>query len=181
MDSQTKDSIINLLSQSRFDGYKITHITYEGRITDSEEFTLQVGGLRYGLTLPADWEFPKTEKKRRESNPCNKEVKREEAHEVWQTLNGEWTWYVLKKWQSPTNEAKNPFARWYCNVVSPMVGERGETGDVYVADIKSVAVKLDYNPLVKEKKPEPSSKKIVSLATAPIRSKGNTSVIEVTL
>jgi hypothetical protein len=92
----------------------------------------------------------------REANTCNKEVKREEAHEVWQTLNGEWTWYVLKKWQSPTNEAKNPFARWYCNVVSPMVGERGETGDVYVADIKSVAVKLDHNPLVKEKKQEPS-------------------------
>jgi hypothetical protein len=85
----------------------------------------------------------------REVNPCNKEVKREEAHEVWQTPNGEWTWYVLKKWQSPSNEAKNPFSRWYCNVVSPMTSERGETGDVYCADIKSVAVKLVFNPLVK--------------------------------
>jgi len=92
----------------------------------------------------------------REANPCNKEVKREEAYEVWQTLNGQWTWYVLKKWQSPTNDAKNPFARWYCNVTSPMVGERGETGDVYVADIKSVAVKLDHNPLAKEKELEES-------------------------
>jgi hypothetical protein len=89
----------------------------------------------------------------RRINPYNKEVKREEAHMVWQTPNGQWTWYVLTAWQIDDDK---PFARWYCNVVSPMVGERGETGDVYVADIKSVAVKLDHNPLVKGKKPEPS-------------------------
>ena len=83
----------------------------------------------------------------REANPCNKEVKREEAYEVWATPDLSWVWYVLRKYQSPTNEAKNIYARWYCNVTSPMTSKRGETGDVYVTEIKSVAVKLDYNPL----------------------------------
>ena len=91
----------------------------------------------------------------REANPCNKEVKREEAYEVWATPDLSWVWYVLRKYQSPTNEAKNKYARWYCNVVSPMTSERGETGDVYVSEIKSVAYKLDYNPLKgKQEKPQ---------------------------
>jgi hypothetical protein len=83
-------------------------------------------------------------------NLCAKTVTREQAYEVWQSLNGDWTWYVLKKWQSEEKEAANPYARWYCNVVSPMTSERGETGDVYAADIKRSAVKLDHNPLVKK-------------------------------
>lgn len=85
----------------------------------------------------------------KEHNPCNKEVKREEAYEVWATPDLSWIWYVLRKYQSPTNESKNPYARWYCNVVSPMTSDRGETGDVYVADIKAYAIKLDRNPFAK--------------------------------
>jgi hypothetical protein len=94
----------------------------------------------------------------REVNPCNKEVKREEAYEVWASPDLLWIWYVLKKWQSPTNEAKNPYARWYCNVVSPMTSERGDTGDVYVADIKSVARKISFNPLVQSAEGENDGK-----------------------
>ena len=76
---------------------------------------------------------------------------REHAYEVWRVAEhpaygGEWTWYVLKKWQSPSNEATNPYARWYCNVVSPFTSARGETGDVYAAEIKAIAHQLDYNP-----------------------------------
>src|SRR5207302_5892942 len=83
-------------------------------------------------------------------NPCAKRVTPETAYEVWQSYDGRWTYFVLKKYQSPEKEANNPFARWLCNVVSPMTSERGDTGDVYVADIKRNAVKLDHNPLKKK-------------------------------
>lgn len=73
------------------------------------------------------------------ANPCAKTVKRENAYEVW--TNGSWTWYCLKKYQSPEGEAKNPFARWFCDVVTPICPE-GELGDVYVKDIKSVARRI---------------------------------------
>ncbi len=75
------------------------------------------------------------------SNPCAKTVSREKAYEVWQSLDGSWTWYVRKKWQSPQQEAKNPYARWYCDVVTPIVPE-GETGDVYVREITANARRI---------------------------------------
>lgn len=68
-------------------------------------------------------------------NLCSKTVKRENAYEVWQTLDGSWTWYCLKKYQTPENEAQNQYARWFCDVVTPIVPE-GELGDVYVHEIK---------------------------------------------
>jgi len=84
-------------------------------------------------------------------NPCAKTVKPEQAYEVWRCANhpeygGEWTWYVLKKYQSPGNEAKNPYARWLCYVTSPYV-RSGEYGDTYVREITTIAHTLDYNPL----------------------------------
>lgn len=69
-------------------------------------------------------------------NPCAKTVKRENAYEVWS--NGNWTWYVLKKWQVDDNK---PFARWFCDVVTPMC-PNGEMGDVYVSDIKTCATRI---------------------------------------
>lgn len=62
------------------------------------------------------------------------------AYEVWQSLDGSWTWYVLKKWQADDDK---PYARWFCLVTSPMVGESGELGDVYVSDIKANARRVD--------------------------------------
>ena len=79
-------------------------------------------------------------------NPCSKRVTPEQAHEVWQSFDGSWTYYVLKKYQSPEKEEKNPYARWYCWVKSPFTSERGEYGDVYVGTVKSGARKID-NPL----------------------------------
>lgn len=35
-----------------------------------------------------------------------------------------------------------PYARWFCDVVSPIVGERGEMGDVYVEEIKRHAIRI---------------------------------------
>jgi hypothetical protein len=80
-------------------------------------------------------------------NLQGKMVKRENAYEVWQNDRpfsiggdiqevGTWTWYVLKKYQAPETEAKNQYARWLCDVVTPMC-PNGEMGDTYVADVKA--------------------------------------------
>ena len=46
-------------------------------------------------------------------NPCGKTVKPEQAYEAWRVENhpeygGEWTWYVLKKYQTPEKLATSP-------------------------------------------------------------------------
>lgn len=72
-------------------------------------------------------------------NECGKMRDRSNPYEIWQA--GDWFWYVLKKWQSPEGEAKNPYARWFCLVRTPIVPQ-GEMGDVYVQEIKQHAHKL---------------------------------------
>lgn len=62
-----------------------------------------------------------------------KTVKPEDSKEVYQR-NG-WKWIVLKHYQQPENEAKNPYARVFCQVSSPLCPE-GELGDVYISEIK---------------------------------------------
>ncbi len=60
-------------------------------------------------------------------------------YEIWQ--QGEWEWRVLKKYQSPENEAKNPYARWYCAVKSSYTHGSWEYGDTYVKDVTTNARK----------------------------------------
>ena len=79
-------------------------------------------------------------------NPCSKRVTPETAYEVWQTYDGQFTYWVLKKYQTPEKEAKNPYARWYCKVQSPIT-PKGEFGDAYISSITNGAHKID-NPLV---------------------------------
>src|SRR6266702_6819015 len=79
-------------------------------------------------------------------NLCAKKVIPEEAYEVWQSFDGMWTYFVLKKYQSPEQEAKNPYARWFCMVKSPSTTERGDWGDVYVSTVKR-GTRQVYNPL----------------------------------
>jgi len=69
-------------------------------------------------------------------NECAKTRPVSNPYEVWRTLDGSWTWKVLKKWQVDDNK---PFARWFCSVTSPFCTEMG---DVYVSEIKSAAVKV---------------------------------------
>jgi hypothetical protein len=69
-------------------------------------------------------------------NLCAKTVKRENAYEVWASHDGTWKWYVLKKWQADDSK---PYARWFCCVTSPFVGDHGELGDVYVSEVKANA------------------------------------------
>ena len=75
-------------------------------------------------------------------NLCGKTRPATNPYEVW--TSGDWSWTVLKKYQSPEKEASNPYARWFCLVKSPFV-LHGEMGDCYVKDIVSVAHKTVDN------------------------------------
>lgn len=83
-----------------------------------------------------------------------KESPPEEAYEVWHVANhpeygGQWTWYILKKYQTPEKEATNDYARWFCYVTSPY-SPNGDWGDTYIQTIKETgAVQLNFNPLKK--------------------------------
>lgn len=73
-------------------------------------------------------------------NECGKMRTKDNPYEVWRS--GDWEWRVLKKYQNPEQEAKNPYARWMCSVTSPMC-PWGEMGDVYIRDIADMgAVKV---------------------------------------
>jgi hypothetical protein len=78
-------------------------------------------------------------------NLCAKTRPIDNPYEVWVSFDGTWTWKVLKKYQTPERESKNPYARWFCAVSSPITREQSargyELGDVWVKDIKSVAFK----------------------------------------
>lgn len=75
-------------------------------------------------------------------NECGKTRKLDNPYETWVSFDGSWEWKVLKKYQAPINEAKNPYARWFCGVKSPFTYGDYELGDVYVSEIKSNARKL---------------------------------------
>jgi hypothetical protein len=78
-------------------------------------------------------------------NPCAKRVTPETAYEVWQSYDGRWTYFVLKKYQSPEKEATNPFAKWLVFVKSPAY-PTGWQEDGYVSTIKRGTRRVD-NPL----------------------------------
>jgi hypothetical protein len=75
-------------------------------------------------------------------NTQGRQRKPDDPYEVWRSLDGSWEWKVLKKYQAPKNEAKNAYARWFCEVTSPFV-PYGELGDVYVREIKANALKVE--------------------------------------
>src|SRR5436305_9744156 len=77
-------------------------------------------------------------------NLCAKKMPPEQAYEVYS--DGEWTYFVLKKYQSPEKEKDNPFARWYCMTISPLT-PKGEYGDAYVSTVLQ-GTHLIANPLV---------------------------------
>ena len=68
-------------------------------------------------------------------NLCNKTRDIADPYEVW-TGDGGFEWRVLKKYQNTENEAKNPYARWYCAVKSNFTYGEFEFGDVYVSEIR---------------------------------------------
>jgi hypothetical protein len=74
-------------------------------------------------------------------NECGKTRKADNPYEVYQGMNG-FEWRVLKKYQNTENEAKNPYARWFCAVKSNYTYGEFELGDVYVSEIKMNGTKL---------------------------------------
>ena len=102
----------------------------------------------------------------REVNLCAKSVTCAEAYEVWRSAcacpnvamsygaghaltercPSRWEWRVLKKWQAPTAEAKNAYARWFCCVHTPITAAQmshgGELGDVYVREVQQAATRV---------------------------------------
>ena len=77
-------------------------------------------------------------------NECGKMREQDNPYEVWSNKVG-WEWRVLKKYQKPELEAKNPYARWFCAVKSPYTWGSFELGDVYVAEIKENATRSFFD------------------------------------
>jgi hypothetical protein len=75
-------------------------------------------------------------------NECGKMRKVDNPYEIWVCEAIGWEWRVLKKYQTPENEAKNPYARWFVAVKSPNTFGSYDMGDTYVNDIKSCAVRV---------------------------------------
>lgn len=75
-------------------------------------------------------------------NGCGKTREVNAPYEIWVNSAG-WEWRVLKKYKNPESEAKDPYARWFCAVKSPMTHDSYDLGDVYVTEIKAQATKLD--------------------------------------
>ena len=86
-------------------------------------------------------------------NPCGKRRSPDNPYEKWVSFDGSWTWLVLKKNQSPEMEAKNPHASWYCMVVTPHTGPRGDIGDTYCSTIKDNATLVYQDPVITPRKP----------------------------
>jgi hypothetical protein len=75
-------------------------------------------------------------------NLCGKTRKMERPYEVWTGDAGDLgtiTYLVLKKYQSPEDEAGNQFARWFVAAKSDATYGTFEMGDSYIHEIKMVA------------------------------------------
>ena len=62
----------------------------------------------------------------------------DDPYEIWESLG--WEWRVLKQWQLDDDK---PFARWFCGVRSPYTYNEFVLGDVYVSEIKAMAIRID--------------------------------------
>ena len=78
-------------------------------------------------------------------NLCGKLRNVNEPYEVWTA--GNWEWRVLKKYQKPDLEAKNPYARWLCAVKSPHTYGSYDLGDTYVTEVTRYATRVT-NPVI---------------------------------
>lgn len=74
----------------------------------------------------------------------NQRIKQDKPIEIWKSRDGTWTWKIWRKYQKPHNEAKNPYARWYCGTRSPFTYGSYELGDEYVNVVKRSATQV-YN------------------------------------
>jgi hypothetical protein len=59
------------------------------------------------------------------SFPGSALVTPENAYHVYQSVDGQWTYFVLRKYAPPEREKKDMFSKWYCQVISPVTGKGG--------------------------------------------------------
>jgi hypothetical protein len=85
-------------------------------------------------------------------NLCNKTRDVSNPYEIWLGTGGYegWEWKVLKKYQAPDTEAKNPYARWFCAVSSPFTHGGCDMGDAYIKDITPHARMVKGEPDLKK-------------------------------
>jgi hypothetical protein len=83
-------------------------------------------------------------------NPCGKLRPIEDPYAVYWSADG-WEWRVLKKNLSPDQEARNPFAAWFCATKSPFTFGRYEYGDVYAADVLKNGVDVTEETMVADR------------------------------
>jgi hypothetical protein len=76
-------------------------------------------------------------------NLCGKTRKIEHPYEVWTSpVFGGCEYRILKKYQSPEAEAKNPYARWMVAAKSPATFGGWDMGDTYIKDITTYGTKV---------------------------------------
>jgi hypothetical protein len=64
-----------------------------------------------------------------------KTANRDAPHAVFRDDRIGWTWRVLKTYAKPQSEALDGYARWMCEVSSPMTWPGSDLGDTYVRDV----------------------------------------------
>lgn len=79
-----------------------------------------------------------------DKNLCGKTRGVNDPYEIWVSYDGTWEWRVLKKYQKPSLEAKNQYARWFCAVRTPMTYGDYDMGDVYMREIIRYANKQEF-------------------------------------
>ena len=82
----------------------------------------------------------------KETNECGKTRPVDNPYETWVGHGGslgEMEFRVLKKYQRPSLEAKNPHARWFVAAKSDATYGSWEYGDTYVSEIKSFCKQIE--------------------------------------
>lgn len=67
------------------------------------------------------------------ANPLGKSRSKDAPYAIWEG-NG-FRWLILKTYQTPQNEAKNMYCRWFVAASSPFTFGGYDMGDTYVAEV----------------------------------------------
>jgi len=82
----------------------------------------------------------------------------DDPYEIWISSNGEWEWWILKKYPK---EDFYPFSRWFCAVFSPV--SRMFTANGYeLLMVSSEVVKEAAKPMPKKKIKEHVRKRLAN-------------------
>lgn len=75
--------------------------------------------------------------------PFGKTVKIETPYAVYRDEASGFEYRVLKTYQTPEKEGKNPYARWFLATKSPFTGGSYEFGDGYVSEVLNCATLVE--------------------------------------